>query len=66
MLKYMLEYAEPYIVKTEMLKNRTCQSYRWKQVAMSDDLEALKEMMGMFHRIVRRSDNAVVYQNGRP
>lgn len=40
---YRLEYKEPYIVKTEMLKNRTHQSFRWKAVAISEDLEALKE-----------------------
>lgn len=40
---YRLEYKEPYIVKTAMLKNRTHQSYRWKTVAVSEDLKALKE-----------------------
>jgi hypothetical protein len=40
---YRLEYKEPYIVQTEMLKNRTHQSYRWKELAVSEDLEALKE-----------------------
>ena len=40
---YRLEYKEPYIVKTEMLKNRTHQSYRWKAIAMSEDLEALRK-----------------------
>ena len=62
MTKYMLERAEPYIVKTELTKNRTCQTYRWKQVAMSDDLEALKSIMEDYHRIVRLSDLKVMYQ----
>lgn len=39
---YRLEYKEPYIVKTAMLKNRTHQSYRWKTIAMSEDLKALR------------------------
>lgn len=42
-MMYRLEYKEPYIVKTEMLKNRTHQSYRWKTIAMSEDLEALRK-----------------------
>lgn len=42
-MTYMAEYKEHYIVKTEMTKNRTCQSFKWKQLAMSDNLEALKE-----------------------
>ena len=36
--------------------------YRWYQVAMSDDLEALKSIMGDYHRIVRLSDLKVMYQ----
>lgn len=42
---YRLEYKEPYIIQTEMLKNRTHQSYRWKTVAISADLEALKQFL---------------------
>lgn len=42
-MMYRLEYKEPYIVQTEMLKNRTHQSYRWKTIAMSEDLEALRK-----------------------
>jgi hypothetical protein len=38
---FMLEHKEPYIVKTELTKNRTCQSYRWKQVAMCESPEPL-------------------------
>jgi len=34
-MKYMLERAEPYIVKTELTKNRTCQTYR-RIVRLSD------------------------------
>lgn len=42
-MMYRLEYKEPYIVQTEMLKNRTHQSYRWKTIAMSEDLGALRK-----------------------
>ena len=42
-MMYRLEYKESYIVQTEMLKNRTHQSYRWKTIAMSEDLEALRK-----------------------
>jgi len=54
MMKYMLERAEPIIIKTELTKNRTCQSYRWKQIAMSDDLELLKNYLGPYCRIIDR------------
>ena len=40
---YRLQYKEPYIVQTEMLKNRTHQSYRWKDFAVCEDLKALIE-----------------------
>lgn len=38
-----LEIKEPYIVKTEMLKNSTHQSFRWVEVALSENAEVLKE-----------------------
>ena len=50
--KYTLEVAEPYIVKTELTKNRTHQTFRWKAVAMSDDLGLLASMLGPYMRIV--------------
>lgn len=40
---YSLEVKEEYIVKTEMLKNRTHQSYRWKEIAISNNRERLEE-----------------------
>ena len=49
---YMLERAEAYVVKTEQLKNRTCQTIRWKQVAMSEDIEALKGIKKDHMRII--------------
>lgn len=41
---FMLERAELYIVPEPLTKNRTCQTTRWKQVAMCADKEPLIEM----------------------
>ena len=41
---YVLEYKELYIVKTEQAKNRTCQTYRWKQYAICKDSEPLEQI----------------------
>lgn len=38
---FVLQLKEHYIVKTELTKNRTCQSYRWKDKAMCEDKEPL-------------------------
>ena len=43
MNSFVLQYKEPYIVKTEMLKNRTHRSYRWKDAAIADSMEPLEE-----------------------
>lgn len=59
MLKYMLERAEMYILPSELTKNRICQTIRWKQVAMSDDLDQLKSVMGNNHRIIDRELNVI-------
>lgn len=40
--KYVLEYKEPYIIKTELTKNRTHQTYRWKQIALGKTKDDLK------------------------
>ena len=42
---YALEYKQLYIVPDALTKNRTCQSYRWKQAAICEDaapLEAIR------------------------
>lgn len=42
---YVLEYKQLYIVPEALAKNRTCQSYRWKQAAICEDaapLEAIR------------------------
>ncbi len=57
--KYMLEIAEPYIVKTELTKNRTHQTFRWKAVAMSDDLGLLASMLAPYMRIVDDRCNVI-------
>lgn len=44
---YALEYKQLFIPREEMTKNRTCQSFRWKQYALSEDEKALKEIMGL-------------------
>lgn len=40
--EYALEVKEPYIVKTELTKNRTHQSYKWKEIALGKSEEDLK------------------------
>lgn len=40
---FILYYKELYIVKEPMLKNRTCQTYRNKQIAMCESRELLQE-----------------------
>ena len=42
---YALEYKQLFIPREEMTKNRTCQSFRWKQYALSEDEKALKTIM---------------------
>ena len=42
-MKYILYRKELYIVKEPLTKNRTCQTWRGKQVAMSDDRETLEQ-----------------------
>lgn len=42
---FILERKELYIVPEPLTKNRTCQSYRWKQYAMCEEREPLEEIM---------------------
>lgn len=42
---YILYYKELYIVKESLTKNRTCQTYRGKQVAMCEEKEPLENMI---------------------
>ena len=41
---YSLEYKQLDIVKTELTKNRTFQSYRWKQYAICEEREPLEQI----------------------
>lgn len=42
-MKYILYYKQLYIVKEQLTKNRSFQSWRGKQLAMSESKEALIE-----------------------
>lgn len=42
---FVLEYKELYIVPEPLTKNRTCQSYRWKQHYMCEAREPLQEII---------------------
>lgn len=50
---YVLEYKEPCIVKTELTKNSTHQTYRWKQLAVAKDKEDLEPYL-IGHENTRR------------
>ena len=41
---YVLEYKQLHIVKEALTKNRTCQTYRWKQAAMCEDRDTLEKI----------------------
>lgn len=40
---YALYYKEPYIVKETATKNRTCQTWRGKQLAICEEEKPLQE-----------------------
>lgn len=42
---YILEYKQLYIPREELTKNRTFQGFRWKQYAMCEEQEPLKQIM---------------------
>ena len=41
---YALEYKQLYIPREALTKNRTCQSYRWKQYAVCEEREPLEQI----------------------
>ena len=61
---YMLERKEPKPIRAI---GNTCTygdiSYTWKQVAMSDDLEALKAIMGKGQRIIDWDTLKVIHKS---
>ena len=66
---YVLERKQLYIVPEPMLKNRTCQSYRWKQIALCEDAAPLEKMLNSKkhredYRIIPLADS--VEQEGTP
>lgn len=42
---FLLERNELYIVKEPMTKNRSCQSYRWRQCALCESKEELQQII---------------------
>lgn len=42
---FVLEYKELYIVPEPLTKNRTCQSYRWKQCYMCEERQPLQDII---------------------
>lgn len=46
--EYALERKEPYIVKTELTKNRTHQSYKWKEIALGKTRKDLEVFLEVF------------------
>ena len=50
---YILEYKQLYISREELTKNRTFQGFRWKQYAMCEEQEPLKQIM----RAQKRPEN---------
>ncbi len=61
---YMLERKEPKPIRAI---GNTCTigyiSYTWKQVAMSENLEALKAIMGKDQRIINLANLEVIYRS---
>lgn len=41
---FVLEYKQFYIVRSDLTKNRTCQTYRWKQAAIFEDASVLESI----------------------
>lgn len=41
---YVLEYKQLYIPREELTKNRTFQSYRWKQYAACEERRPLEQI----------------------
>ena len=48
---YALEYKQLYIPRDALTKNRTCQSYRWKQYAVCEEREPLEQIKATKKRL---------------
>lgn len=59
-MRYRLQHKEPYVMPN-ILGNHfmPVHTYRWKDIAVSDDLKALKEYMpnGRNYRIIDTTEN---------
>lgn len=61
---YALEYKQLYIVQEALTRNRTFQSYRWKQLAICQDKEVLEKIRAQKirpenYRVVPLGDSAL-------
>jgi hypothetical protein len=64
-MKYQLERREE-IIKSTAIYDRTAQAtirtFRWKGIALSDDLDELKKYAGSCHRIIDRETGEEVFR----
>lgn len=61
-MRYELQYEVPNTyVRNELRKNMTNLPMRWKGIALSDDLDALKELMTKGKRIEDRENGELIY-----
>ncbi len=58
---YILYYKELYIVKESLTKNRTCQTWRGKQIAMCEEEKPLQEWIN--NQPERYRDNYYIEPN---
>jgi hypothetical protein len=59
---FVLEYKLLYIVPEPLTKNRTCQSYRWKQFAMCEERGPLQEIIDDAVAESGRSDEREIWR----
>jgi hypothetical protein len=59
---FVLEYKELYIVPEPLTKNRTCQSYRWRQYAMCESREPLEKVIDKMVANSKRFDEKTRWQ----
>ena len=67
MYRYFLEKARPTIARYEYSYSRRAasvfQTYRWKQVAVSNNLKALIKIAGSMHHIIDAETGAEVFRS---
>ena len=62
---YILYYKEFHIVREPMLKNRTCQTYRNKQIAMCEERQPLQDYIDRQKDKDRYFIEKTAYEKGR-